>query len=62
MHGGHSSAVEHQIVALGVVGSIPTGRPSKSKRKSLGVAEAFSFVRPVAPRGYIPEVMLPDTD
>jgi hypothetical protein len=25
--GGHSSAVEHQIVALGVVGSIPTGRP-----------------------------------
>lgn len=50
--------VEHQIVALGVVGSIPTGRP---KEKALAGRKGFLF-GPVAPRGYIPEVMLPDTD
>jgi hypothetical protein len=31
IHGGRSSAVERQIVALNVVGSIPTGRPTNAR-------------------------------
>ena len=46
-YGGHSSAVEHQIVALGVVGSIPTGRPTVLQSASPRTARfgAMRFLR-----------------
>ena len=39
-HGDHSSAVEHQIVVLRVVGSNPTGHPLHKKASPL-VGGAF---------------------